>query len=176
MTNLRILGLSALSAVGILFTVGVFAQQSQSGAHPSPEAQSSGTHVMLNTPELKWMAGPEGLPKGAKFTVLEGDPTKAGPFTLRAEFPANYVIKPHWHPVIEHVTVVSGVLYMGSGEKYDESVGKKLDPGGFAVMPIKYVHFAYTKGQKTTVQLHGMGPWGITYVNPADDPRKPPAK
>src|SRR5262249_8910263 len=149
-----------------LATVVVFADQSR-----GDQTADSGKHVMLNISDMKWSEGMPGLPKGAKVTVLEGDPSKPGPFTVRAEFPANYKIKPHWHPAIEHVTVLSGALYMGSGEKFDEAAAKKLDPMGFAVMPIKFVHYALTKGEKTTVQLHGIGPWGITYVNPADDPR-----
>jgi len=130
----------------------------------------TGTHVMYTPAELKWGDAPPGLPKGARATVLEGDPSKAGPFTIRVEMPPNYKVMPHWHPAIEHVTVLSGELSLGNGEKFDLSSAKKLGVGGFAVMPIKHVHYAFSSG-KTVIQLHGIGPWGITYVNPADDPR-----
>jgi hypothetical protein len=136
-----------------------------------PAAVHTGTHVLLTPTELKWGGTPPGLPPGARATVLEGDPSKAGPFTLRAELPPNYKIMPHWHPAIEHVTVLSGELFMGMGEKYEPGSAKALGVGGFAVMPIKHVHYAFTKNQKTIIQLHGIGPWGITYINPADDPR-----
>ena len=132
--------------------------------------EHAGTHVMLTAPEFKWVDGPPSLPKGAKVAVLEGDPSKPGPFTMRAEVPAKYKIPPHWHPAIEHVTVISGEVFMGSGEKFDEATAKKLPAGSFAVMPIKHAHYFFTK-KKAVVQLHGVGPWGITYINPADDPR-----
>ena len=88
--------------VGVLLVGAAFADTPKA---PAPEQM--GTHVMLVPTELKWGEGPPGLPKGAKATVLEGDPSKAGPFTIRAELPPGYQIKPHWHPAIEHVTVIS---------------------------------------------------------------------
>lgn len=142
----------------------------------------AGTHVMKVPTELEWVDAPPSLPRGAKVAILEGDPSKPGPFTMRAQVPAKYKIAPHWHPAIEHVTVISGEAYMGSGEKFDEAVAKKLPAGSFAVMPIKHPHFFFTK-KKAVIQLHGVGPWGITYINPADDPTTaasapapPPAK
>jgi quercetin dioxygenase-like cupin family protein len=139
----------------------------------APSSGEQGTHVVLAPTELKWGDAPPGMPKGAKATVLEGDPSKPGPFTVRLEMPPGYQVKPHWHPGIEHVTVLSGELYMGTGEKFDMAKAKALPAGGFAVMPIKHLHYAFTKDQKSIIQLHGIGPWGITYVNPADDPRGP---
>jgi anti-sigma factor ChrR (cupin superfamily) len=103
--------------------------------------------------------------------VLAGDPSKAGPFTLRVKVPADYKIPPHTHPAIEHVTVLEGSLQMGLGEKWDEAVMKSLPVGGFAVMDIGTKHFAGSK-EGCTIQLHGIGPWDIHYLNPDDDPRK----
>jgi quercetin dioxygenase-like cupin family protein len=132
---------------------------------------ASPSHVMAAPGDLKWADGPPSLPAGSKAAVLEGDPAKPGLFTLRLQVPANYRIPAHWHPADEHVTVISGTFYMGMGDKLDESKGKALASGSFAWMPPKTNHFAFTKTE-TVIQLHGMGPWGITYVNPADDPRK----
>jgi quercetin dioxygenase-like cupin family protein len=140
-------------------------------AQVAPATASSGTHVVLQPKDLKWVDGPTGLPKGSKVAVLEGDPSKPGPYTIRTEFPAGYKIMPHTHPVIEHITVISGEFYVGSGDKLSEEGATKLGEGGYAVMPIQHVHYAFTKDKKSIVQLHGVGPWGITYVNPADDPR-----
>jgi hypothetical protein len=127
-------------------------------------------HVMVVPDGLTWGEGPASLPQGAKIAVIEGDPSKEGPFTMRGKLPANYKIPPHSHPGIEHVTVISGAFYMGLGETFDESKATKLPAGGFAVMDIGTKHFAFTK-EETIVQIHGIGPWGINYVNPADDPR-----
>ena len=180
MLRIRVVG---LSLAGVLIAGGVFAGPGGQGtkpatpsaatpaATPAPVGAQTGTHVMVVPKDLKWADAPPSLPKGAKVAVLEGDPTKEGPFTMRAEVPAKYKIMPHWHPAIEHVTVISGELYMGAGETLDEKAAMKLVAGGFAVMPVKHVHYAFTKGKKATIQIHGIGPWGITYVNPADDPR-----
>ena len=181
------LGILGTSVVIMLVAGGAIADKSPGPADPM------GTHVMLTPNDLKWGDSPPGLPKGAKAVVLEGDPSKPGPFTIRPEFPAGYKIKPHFHPAIEHgitsvvmgncgftlehVTVISGDLYMGMGDSYDEAKGTRLPPAGFAVMPTKFVHYAFTKEKKAVIQLHGIGPWGITYVNPSDDPRgAPPPK
>jgi len=133
-------------------------------------AAAHGKHVMVTSDDIKWMDGPSSLPAGAKVAAIEGNPKEAGLFTMRLKFPANYKVPAHWHPADEHVTVMSGTFYMGMGDKLDEAAVKELPAGSFVVMPTKQTHFAMTKGE-TVVQLHGMGPWGITYVNPADDPR-----
>ncbi|MCI0595615.1 MAG: cupin domain-containing protein [candidate division Zixibacteria bacterium] len=135
----------------------------------NPEARPD--HIMLTEPELKWADAPPSLPPGAKLAVLEGDPAQPGPFTMRIKAPAGYKVPPHWHPADEHVTVISGSFFMGLGDKFDEKAMKELTPGGFAVMATGTRHFAMTK-KETVVQVHGIGPWGINYVNPADDPRQ----
>jgi quercetin dioxygenase-like cupin family protein len=133
-------------------------------------AKESAAHVMLTPADLKWGPAPAALPPGAKMAVLEGDPTKAGLYTVRAQFPAGYKIPPHTHPTDEHLTIISGALHAGAGEKFDESSGHELPIGGFAVMPAGMKHYAWATTE-TVVQLHGMGPFQITYVNSADDPR-----
>ncbi|HKZ67613.1 MAG TPA: cupin domain-containing protein [Chitinophagaceae bacterium] len=138
--------------------------------HTGAVKHKDSAHIMFNAMDLKWGDGPSSLPKGVQMAVLEGNPSKEGMFTLRATVPANYKIPPHWHPVTEHVTVLEGSLYMGMGEKLDESKAIELKPGGFAAMPANTAHYAFTK-DKCVIQLHAMGPFAITYINPADDPR-----
>lgn len=120
--------------------------------------------------DIAWKEAPASLPTGAKAAVIEGDPTKAGLFTMRLMFPAGYSIAPHYHGQIEHVTVISGKLFLGMGEKFDKMGGRELSAGDFAFMPKGMRHFAWTDGE-TVIQLHGTGPWTITYLNPQDDPR-----
>ncbi len=129
-------------------------------------------HIMKQPNELEWKDGPASLPSGAKVSLVEGDPAQPGPFTLRLQLPPNYKIPPHWHPAIEHITVLDGEFAMGAGEKFDKAKATILPQGGIAVMPIKFKHYAFTLDQLTIVQLHGIGPWDIIYVNPSDDPRK----
>lgn len=127
-------------------------------------------HRYFTPADVKWGDGPAALPQGAKLSVLEGDPAAPGPFTMRAWIPAGYKIPPHWHPAIEHVTVISGSFFMALGETWDESKGHELPAGSFTYMPVGVRHYAWAKAE-TVIQIHGIGPWGITYVNPSDDPR-----
>ncbi|MFP5450691.1 MAG: cupin domain-containing protein, partial [Thermoleophilia bacterium] len=129
--------------------------------------------VVMPQSDLEWSAGPPALPPGAQMAVLDGDPAQAGPFTVRLKLPANYRIPPHTHPADEHVTIVSGNLKVGMGRTFDASKTTELGEDGYFSMPAGHQHYVLTSGE-TTVQLHGTGPWGITYVNPADDPRNTP--
>jgi len=161
--------LAVLFMAAFVIIIGLTACEKQEKAeHVMTPNQSA--HVMITDAELTWVDGPSSLPDGATMVVLEGDPTKAGLFTLRFKLPANYKVPPHFHPAEEHVTVLSGSFSMGLGENFDESALKELPVAGFAVMPTGVRHFAWSK-DGATIQLHGMGPWAITYVNPADDPR-----
>jgi quercetin dioxygenase-like cupin family protein len=128
-------------------------------------------HVVVTPDKLKWGPAPPSLPAGAELAVVVGDPKKAGPYVLRAKFPDGYKVMPHWHPTAENVTVLKGKFLMGTGEKFDEKATMELPPGGFSHMPKGTKHFAMAKGE-TIVQVHGVGPFEINYVNPADDPRK----
>lgn len=147
-----------------------FTTASVAQGHTNLQGQGHAGHKMVNKEQLQWTDGPPGLPAGAKMAVLSGDPTKEGTFTVRLMFPANYVINPHWHPTAEHITVIDGTFYMGMGEKLDKNNATALQPGGFALMPAKSVHYAFTKDQ-AVVQIHGTGPFQITYVDKANDPR-----
>lgn len=124
------------------------------------------------TPQtLKWSAGPPSLPSGAQAAALEGDMSKPGQFTTRLRVPKGYRVMPHYHPNVEHVTVLSGTIKVGMGDSFDEHAAMALPAGGFIAIPKGHHHFAYFP-EETTIQLHGIGPWEITYVNPNDDPRK----
>lgn len=97
---------------------------------------------------------------------------EAVPFTARLKLPAGYRIPAHWHPATERITVLSGTFYMGMGDVLDTARGIAVPTGGFAVMHPKTPHFAYTTNEAVELQLHSTGPWGVTYINAADDPRK----
>src|SRR5688500_1550114 len=120
--------------------------------------------------QMQWMDGPPSLPPGAKFAVLEGDPAKEGFFTMRIRLPDGYRIPPHTHPKVEHITVISGIFNFGMGEKFDQKATRSMPTGTFGFWPAGMKHFVWVKGE-TIVQLHGIGPWKIDYLNPVDDPR-----
>jgi hypothetical protein len=159
-------------AVGSLATsaVGVLAQaDAQKPAPPVKAAQAN--HIMMDAAQLKWTPAPPGLPAGAQMAVVDGDPSKPGPFSLRVKLPDGYTVPPHWHATAENVVVLTGTLTMGTGDKMDEASMHALGAGGYAKMAAKTRHYVRAKGE-TTFQLYGTGPFAITYVNPKDDPRK----
>jgi hypothetical protein len=133
-------------------------------AAPAPE------HVVFAAKDLKYMDGPPGLPKGAKFTVLAGNPGAPGLYTIRAILPAGYKVPPHFHATDENITVIAGEFGIGMGDALDMAKGDVLSAGGFTSLPAAMHHFAWTK-KGATIQIHGMGPFSITYLNPSDDPR-----
>jgi quercetin dioxygenase-like cupin family protein len=134
------------------------------------EDHKSADHLMVTPTDLKWADVPS-LPPGAKVTLIEGKLDEPVPFTLRLQFPADYQVPAHWHPAIEHVTVLSGTINMGMGDKLDSSKTVALPTGSMAIMQPNTHHFLFTEEGAIT-QVHGVGPWAINYVNPTDDPRK----
>ena len=121
-------------------------------------------------PGVKWGPAPPFLPKGARIAVMAGDPTQPGEFTIRLQFPAGYRIKPHFHPNDEHVTVLSGRFLVGMGDSLVRKGMMALGPDGFITAPAQAHHFAIAP-VRTVVQVNGEGPFAISYVNAADDPR-----
>src|SRR5438105_1314364 len=140
--------------------------------HGQPATHKSSAGIELLTGDkVKWQDGPPSLPKGAKVALLEGNPTKEGPFVFRVKVPDGYRVPPHTHPKTERVTVISGTFNIGMGEKFDEKATKAMPAGTYGFWEAGMKHFVWTKGE-TVVQFHGMGPWSIQYLNPDDDPRK----
>ena len=135
-------------------------------------AQATPAEPTVHTTErLQWRDGPARLPGGAKMTVLDGDPAQAGSFTTRLKMPAGYKIMPHTHPVAERVTVISGSVFIGTGDKLDESTGRKLSAGDFVVFPKGSKHYAWAT-EEAVIQIQSEGPFAMEYVDPAHDPRQ----
>ena len=126
-------------------------------------------------PPIKWGPAPAVFPAGAQFAVLQGDPSKDGVYTVRLKLPNGYRIAPHTHPTDENVTVIEGAFLVGMGEKFDAKALQELKAGGFVTAPANMAHYATARGA-TIVQVHGVGPFALTYVNPADMPRSTAAK
>jgi hypothetical protein len=138
-------------------------------------AVAQSTHVLVPADKVQWGPAPPQLPAGAQISVLEGNPAEKGAVTLRLRFPANYNIPPHWHSMTERVTILSGALHVGMGDKLDRQASQALKAGGFVSLPAKMHHFAWTV-TPTVVQINLEGPFDIFYVNPGDDPQKPQTK
>lgn len=135
-------------------------------------ADDHGEDAAFYAPDkIEWKAGPPSIPPGAKFAVLEGDPSKEGPFVMRIQAPDGYVIPLRTHPKTERLTVISGEFNIAMGDDASREHGEAMPAGSYGHWPAGMKHLVWTTGE-TVVQLHGMGPWIIDYVNPADDPRK----
>ena len=127
----------------------------------------------VNASQLEWAPAPNFVPDGAQIAVLSGDPSKDGAYVVRLMMPAGYKVPAHNHPTTEMVTVISGDFHLGMGDKLDEEKSMLLTAGGYAEAPAQMNHYAWASSP-TIVQIHGQGPFAISYVNPADDPRNKP--
>ncbi|RYG37201.1 MAG: cupin domain-containing protein [Chitinophagaceae bacterium] len=119
---------------------------------------------------IKWSAFPA-FPPEARLSILVGDPMTAGPYLVRVKVPAGVVLMPHTHPEDRIYTVISGVFYIGLGSTYDTSVLKAYAPGSVIILPGNTPHFHWARSGEYVTQVTANGPLGLTYVNPADDPR-----
>lgn len=137
--------------------------KSKSAAAPAP--------AVMTPDKITWGDAPPVFSPGAKMAVLSGNPSGTGEFVVRLKMPDGYKIMPHWHPTQENVTVISGELRVAMGDKWDDSKLQALTPGSFVGMPARHRHYAMSHGD-TEVQVNGMGPFKLVYVNPADDPSK----
>lgn len=148
------------------------AQTTQKAKPPAKPAAAAPKYVIVAPSDVKWGPAPPSLPPGSQMAVLDGDPAKVGvPFVIRAKLPDGYRIAPHWHPTDENIAVLSGSFSMGMGDTFNEKSMTALGPGGFARMPKMMHHSAMAKGE-TVIQVHGLGPFAVHYVNPNDDPSK----
>ncbi len=157
---------------GILVVLALSVTLSGQASAPG-HAQGVETHGVVNPATLQWVPAPSALPAGAMMALLAGDPGKEGLFVARAKFPDGYKVPPHFHPTDEHVTVLKGSLLTGMGEKLDKASMHTVGVGGFFTAPATKPHYVIAKGE-TIIQVTAMGPFSVTYVNAADDPRNKP--
>jgi quercetin dioxygenase-like cupin family protein len=158
----------ATMAIVLLAAAPAAADAKSKAAAAKPQA------VSINAADVKWGDAPPQLPKGGQIAVLSGDPTKKGAFAIRFKMPDGYKIPPHWHTHDEQLTVLSGTLMLHMGDTMD-APAHELAAGAFHFLPGKMHHAAEGKGE-TIVQIQGMGPFDIHYLNPADDPTRKAAQ
>lgn len=161
--------LIATLTVSVLVAGAAIVSAQQAGK--SKPATSAGQHVMVTPDQVKWGPGPPALPPGAQAAVISGDPAKPAMFVIRAKLPDGYTVPPHWHPTDEYVTVLSGTLMAGLGDRLDAGAMHALSAGAMAKMPRRTNHYVRARGE-TVIQVQAIGPFDVTYVNPNDDPRK----
>ena len=141
-------------------------------AQATPKAKPKPTTIAA---VLHWGPTPAVFPKGAQMAVVSGDPGKAAPFVVELSMPAGYKIPPHFHPTDETVQVKKGTFLVGMGDKFDVASTKPMKVGEKGTIPAQMHHFAEAKSA-TIVSVSAMGPFAMTYVNPADTPQGTAAK
>jgi len=161
---LLILGLSLA-----FFPSALLAQEDERARLEVPPDRAE--HIIHKTEDITYQAGPESLPQGAEYAILEGNPAEEGAFTMRLKFPNDYRIPPHTHPRTERVTVLSGTFNLGMGREFNQENMESLSEGAFFSFPPGMEHYAMTT-EETVVQLTSNGPWEVNYINPQDDPRQ----
>ena len=144
------------------------------GAVPVPTPMSTpaaSTHVMYDAAELEWGEAPEVFEPGAQAVILSGDPTRPGMFVLRLKAPAGFKVANHWHPTDEHVTLLEGDLTLAMDQDAGGAHESTFSPGAYVLLPAEMHHAASTRAGMT-LQISGMGPLELIYVDPKDDPRE----
>jgi hypothetical protein len=136
-------------------------------------AMAAGTEKHAFTPDaVEYGPAPSFVAPGAQLAVLEGNPlATSGDYTIRLKMPDGYRVAPHWHPKRENVTVISGTLKFGMGDRFDENSMTSFPAGSFAYLDPDMHHYVMASGD-VVVQIHGMAPVQFNYINPEDDPSR----
>jgi quercetin dioxygenase-like cupin family protein len=125
--------------------------------------------AMTLGPDIEWKPAST-IPRGAEFCLIKGPMNEASEFIVWIKYPKDYMIPPHRHPTTEHFTVLSGLYNFGIGRDFNMTKTKAMPPGSVVILPPNVPHYVWTD-RETVVQIHGVGPFGSTYLNAADDPR-----
>lgn len=141
-------------------------------AQGEPDHAAKGLVTVPDGASVVYQPGPANLPKGTQISRVAGDPAKAGPFVLRIRFPADTVIAPHTHAQAETLTILSGSIHHAHGRTIDKTAGQMLKAGGFVYLPADMPHALWTTGEPVELQVNGTGPFGLNYIDPADDPSR----
>jgi quercetin dioxygenase-like cupin family protein len=120
--------------------------------------------------DIEWKPFPA-FPPSARLAVVVGEPTGPGPYVIRVKLPAGVKLMPHVHPEDRVYTVISGVFYIGLGKHFDSAKLEAYPPGSVIVLPGGTPHFHWARSGDYITQVTAIGPLGLDYVDPGDDPR-----
>lgn len=111
------------------------------------------------------------FPPSVRLAVIVGQPSEAAPYTIRVRVPHDVKLMPHRHPEDRVYTVISGVFYIGLGDQFNSDKLQAYSPGSVIVLPGDTSHFHWAKSGEYVTQVTAIGPLGLEYLNPKDDPR-----
>jgi quercetin dioxygenase-like cupin family protein len=164
-SGMALLACTTLSSVQLALADGR-EDVAMSRSHQPDEGVFRGIH----SEDIEWRVFPA-FPPAARLAVLVGDPSQPGPYVIRVRLPADTKMMPHKHPEDRIYTVLSGVFYIGLGEEFDENRLMAFGVGSVIVLPGGQAHFHWAKSGEYITQVTAIGPLGLSYVHPADDPR-----
>lgn len=141
----------------------------ESAARPHQPGQASFRSILSD--DIEWKPFPA-FPPSVRLAVLIGNPSEPAPYVIRVRVPGGVKLMPHVHPEDRVYTVISGVFYIGRGEAFDPDKLEAYPPGAVIVLPGNTPHFHWAKSSEYVTQVTAIGPLGIEYVDPLDDPRK----
>ena len=162
----RFLGTSAMTLAGA--TLGVAPEQGS--VRPHQPGQDAFRSVLPEDVDWKPFAA---FPPSVRLAVLVGQPSEAGPYTIRVRVPHGVRLMPHRHPEDRVYTVLSGVFFIGLGDQFDPEKLQEYPPGSVIVLPGGTYHFHWARSGEYVTQVTAIGPLGLEYLDPGDDPRKP---
>jgi quercetin dioxygenase-like cupin family protein len=148
---------------------GLVSETTQDIVRPHQTGQDLFKSVLSD--DLDWKPFPA-FPPSVRLAIVVGDPSKAGPYTIRVRVPHGVKLMPHRHPEDRVYTVISGVFYIGLGDRFDADKLQAYPPGSVIVLPGNTPHFHWAKSSEYVTQVNAIGPLGIEYINAKDDPRR----
>jgi quercetin dioxygenase-like cupin family protein len=138
---------------------------------PRPHQPGQAVFRSILPEDIDWKPFPA-FPPSARLAVLVGEPTQAGPYVIRVKVPSGVKLMPHKHPEDRIYTVMSGVFYIGLGGEFDGDKAKAYPSGSVIVLPGNTSHFHWAKSGEYVTQVTAIGPLGLEYLDPHDDPRE----
>ena len=141
-------------------------QQSDSRVHQPGQA----AFRSILSEDVEWKPFPA-FPPSVRLAVMVGHPSERGPYMVRVKVPHGVRLMPHKHPEDRIYTVISGVFYIGLGDKFDSSKLEEFPPGAVIILPDNTPHFHWAKSGEYLTQVTAIGPLGLEYIDTKDDPR-----
>lgn len=135
-----------------------------------PHQPGESVYRSILSENIDWKPFPA-FPPSVRLAVVVGTPSEPGPYTIRVKVPRGVKLMPHKHPEDRVYTVISGVFYIGLGNVFDPDKLDAYPPGAVVVLPGNTAHFHWAKSSQYITQVTAIGPLGLDYLQPNDDPR-----
>ena len=144
--------------------------RSEQGAVTRPHYPGQSVFRSVLPEDIEWKPF-AAFPPSVRLALVVGEPSAPGPYVIRVKVPSGVKLMPHRHPEDRVYTVISGVFYIGLGDKFDADKLHAYPPGSVIILPGDTFHYHWAKSGEYVTQVTAIGPLGLEYMNSADDPR-----